>query len=108
VQLPARQFLRRSQVFIASLLSGIVLLVNAMAACPSLHELLHADAGQVGHQCAVTMFTHGQVDSTSFDVPVVAPLPVIQTVSFAYSSVFCPAIQYLPAGRAPPVGSSNS
>jgi len=105
VQLTACQLLRRSQVVLASLLSGIVLLVNAMAASPSLHELFHSDAGQAEHQCAVTLFAHGQVDSASVDVEAAAPLPLAQVVSFAYSSVFCPAIQNLPAGRAPPAGS---
>jgi hypothetical protein len=79
-----------------------------MAASPSLHELFHSDAGQSGHQCAVTMFAHGQVDSCTVDVPVVAPLPLIQTLSFVDNSVFYSVVENLPAGRAPPVSFSNS
>lgn len=101
-------FLRRNQAAIALVLAGIVLLLNAMAASPSLHELFHPDAGQAQHQCAVTMFAHGQVDSASVDVPVAAPVPLTQTVSPVEFSVYSPAIENLPAGRAPPVSSSNS
>ena len=100
--------MQRSKAVVALVLTGIVVLLNAMAASPTLHELFHPDASDEAHQCAVTMFTHGGVDSASADVPVVAPLPLIQTVSFAYSSIFCPAIEQLPAGRAPPVSSLHS
>jgi hypothetical protein len=82
---------------------GIVLLLDAMAACPSLHELIHHDAGKPDHECAVTMFAHGKVDSVSVDVPFAAPptfVIVLPTVEF---SIFRPAIDDLPAGRAPPV-----
>jgi len=105
VRLIASNSLQRSKAVIASVLMGIVLLLNAMAASPTLHELFHPDAGDQAHQCAVTMFAHGSVDSAAVDVPVVAPLPFIQTVCFANGSVFCPAIEQLPAGRAPPVSS---
>lgn len=108
MRLIACQFLRRSKAFIALMLMGIVLLMNAMAASPALHEFFHPDAGNSQHQCAVTMFAHGQVDSASVDVPVPAPLPVIQTVSVIELSAFSPAVENLPAGRAPPVSSSNS
>lgn len=95
--------MRRSQAVIASVLVGIVLLLNAMAACPSLHELFHHDAGQSQHQCAVTLFGHGQVESAPVDVPVVASLPLIQTVPSLEYKIFSPAIDSLPAGRGPPV-----
>ena len=103
-----RHFLRRHQAVIALVLAGIVLLLNAMAASPGLHELFHPDAGQPQHQCAVTMFAHGQVDSVDVDVPVAAPLPLIQTVSPIVISFYSPAIENLPAGRAPPVPSAVS
>ena len=85
-----------------------VLLLNLLAASPSLHECFHADAGNNGHQCAVTMFAHGKVDSVSVDVPISIPLACIETVPAIVISHFSPAIENLPAGRAPPVSSSNS
>lgn len=98
-----RKMSRHSQAFVASLLTGIVLLLNAMAASPSLHEWFHPDAGSSHHECAVTMFTHGQVDSTCVDVPVPAPLTFVETIPAVKFSVFSPAIEHLPAGRGPPV-----
>ena len=103
-----RQFKPAGQAVIASLLTGLVLLLNALAASPSLHEWFHADAGKAEHQCAVTMFAHGQLDSASANVPIVASLTLIQTVPSIGISVFSPAIGHLPAGRAPPVSSSLS
>ena len=45
---------------VAVLLIGMILLLDAMAACPALHELIHKDADKPGHECAVTMFAHGK------------------------------------------------
>ena len=98
-----RHFKLRGKAVIASLLVCLVLLLDAMAACPKLHELIHKDAGKADHDCAVTMFAHGKVDSVSVDVPFAAPptfVIVLPTVEF---SIFRPAIDDLPAGRAPPV-----
>jgi hypothetical protein len=90
-----------------SLLVGLVLLLNAMAASPELHELIHADAGHADHQCAVTLFGHGQIDSS-----VVAMVPAAATASFPICFrfeifAFAPAIENLPAGRAPPAAVSS-
>lgn len=98
-----RHFTRRSQAIIASLLVGLVLLLDAMSASPSLHELLHHDADKPGHQCAVTAFAHGKVDSATVDLPVVVTTAPFELVVQALFSTFSPAIENLPAGRAPPV-----
>jgi hypothetical protein len=98
-----RHFKFRGKAVIASLLAGVVLLLDAMAACPSLHEWFHADAADAGHQCAVTMFAHGQVDTASTAVPISIPLTFVAAVPLAVVSGFSPAIGGLPAGRAPPV-----
>ena len=86
---------------------GLVLLLNALAASPNLHELFHPDAGKVEHQCAVTLFAHGQVDSAAV---VLTPATVADLVQLSLRleiSVFTPAIENLPAGRAPPVSVSS-
>lgn len=85
------------------MLIAIVLMLDAMAACPALHEMIHKDAGHEDHECAVTMFAHGQVDSVTVDVvPVVfiATVEITQQIDF---TVFSPSIAHLPSGRAPPV-----
>jgi hypothetical protein len=91
------------KAFVALLLIANILLLDAMAACPALHELIHHDAGKPDHECAVTMFAHGQVDSVSIEVPVTTPQVFVFVLPQVEFSVFSPAIENLPAGRAPPV-----
>jgi hypothetical protein len=55
----------------AVLLCAMVLFLAALAASPSLHEWLHHDANEPNHDCAVTLFVHGQVSATTI-VPVMA------------------------------------
>ena len=95
-------FVQIGKPALAALLVGVILLLDAMAACPALHELIHHDADQPGHECAVTMFMHGKVDTAT--VEVVVPWIAIQVepsrqIEF---SIFSPAIENLPQGRAPP------
>ena len=58
---------------LAALLVGIILLLDAMAACPALHEMIHHDAGKADHDCAVTMFAHGKVDSATCEIIIPPP-----------------------------------
>ena len=87
---------------VAVLLVGLILLLNAMAACPALHEMIHKDADKADHQCAVTMFAHGKVDSATCEVPAVLPIVWIETTPQIEFSFFSSAIQNLPQDRAPP------
>jgi hypothetical protein len=103
LRLEKRHFKAHGKAIIASLLAGLVLLLDAMAANPALHELIHKDANQTDHQCAVTMFAHGQVDSTPVDVAVVVPQTFVTDPPALEYSIFSPTIDSLPAGRAPPV-----
>jgi hypothetical protein len=93
---------------IALLMVALVLLLNALAASPSLHEWFHADAGSAHHRCAVTMFAHGQVDTASVDVPVAVPVTLGDIVVPAEISFYHPSIDNLPAGRGPPVSVLHS
>jgi hypothetical protein len=77
-----------------------------MAACPALHELIHKDADKAGHECAVTMFAHGKVESATVEVPAIVPTASIESAPQIEFSVFNAAIKYLPQGRAPPIVSS--
>ena len=102
---PGNPYLRPpAQALIAALLVALVLLLDAMVACPGLHELLHADADKAGHECAVTMFIHGQVDSA---VVLVATILLAAPVEFSplpASSLFSTRADALPPGRGPPTG----
>ena len=87
---------------IASLLVALVLLLDAMAVCPSLHELIHKDAGKADHECAVTIFARGQVDSATVDVAITGPQLFLAVAAPVEISAYRPVIENLPAGRAPP------
>ena len=73
-----------------------------MAAWPALHEFFHADAGRADHQCAVTLFAHGQMDAADVAVAAIV-LPVfVEYFSIPTTLVFSSAVETLPPGRAPP------
>ena len=92
---------------VAFSLAGLVLLLNAMAACPALHEMIHKDADSAVHQCAVTLFAHGQVDSTPVEIAAVAQPALIEVARQITGSRFVPAFENLSAERAPPVAVSS-
>jgi hypothetical protein len=87
---------------LAVLLIGLVLLLNAMAASPALHELIHKDAEGPTHSCAATLFAHGHVESAVCDLPVVLPAIFVETTPQLAFSIFSTVIENLPLGRAPP------
>lgn len=84
-------------------LVALLLLLNAMAASPSLHEFFHADASHADHQCGVTLFAHGQVESSVVDVAAIIPLAPAEFFPLISVSIFNSAAAILPPGRAPPV-----
>jgi hypothetical protein len=94
-----RQF---SKSLVAVLLVGMVLFVATLASSESLHKLIHSDADEAGHQCAVTLFAHGHVESAACDVPVVLPATFVETTPHLEFSIFSSTIENLPPGRAPP------
>ena len=87
----------------SGLLVALVLLVNALAACPDLHALIHHDADAPGHACAVTMFAHGQVDSPVVEAGGSIPMPPAEFLPLNPVAAFNALIEKLPPGRGPPV-----
>ena len=81
---------------------GLVLFTAALASSEVLHKLIHSDADEADHECAVTLFAHGHVESAVCDIPVVTPTVWVETVPFVEFSIFSTAIENLPLGRAPP------
>jgi len=102
MQIIRRHFIRLGKPALAALLAGMILLLDAMAACPALHELIHKDAEQADHHCAVTMFAQGKVDSATVSVPVITTCVAIELTPQTGSSIFTATIENLPRGRAPP------
>ena len=97
-----RRHIHHGKAALAALLVGVILFLDAMAACPALHELIHKDADKAGHECAVTMFAHGKVESATVEVPAIVPAASIESAPQIEFSVFSTTIDNLPPGRAPP------
>ena len=97
-----RQFIHFGRSALALWLVGMILLLNAMAACPALHELIHKDADSAIHSCAVTVFAHGKVESATVEVPISMPTLLVEAAPRIEFCVFGAAIENLPPGRAPP------
>jgi hypothetical protein len=98
--------MRHGKAALAALLVGMILFLDAMAACPALHELIHHDADKPDHHCAVTLLAHGKIDSASTEIVIPPPTVVVETTHYFTYSIFSPAIENLPLGRAPPAVSS--
>jgi len=107
LQLVKRQFSGYGKAGITLFLAVLVLVLNAMAASLTLHDLIHPDAAALEHHCAVTLFAHGQVDLALAEVAPVTPTDAVEATTHFILSVFAPAIENLPAGRAPPAAVSS-
>jgi hypothetical protein len=87
---------------LSAVLVLLVFLQMALAASEPLHKFFHADADRPGHECSVTLFAHGQIETSSVDVSVVVPatgfeIRPLAPVAFSFS-----APHALPPGRGPP------
>jgi len=103
LQYENNRFLRRTQATVAVLLVALVLLLDAMAACPALHELVHHDADEPGHECAVTLVAHGQMDLTTIAVPSVTPIFWTEVSPVIEFSAAGQRFEKLQDSRGPPV-----
>jgi hypothetical protein len=89
---------------LAGFLVVLLLGISALAASPSLHELIHHDAGSADHNCFITFFAKGHV----------TPATTVQglaLVAVIFGGVALLADNFIPsstdycfsASRAPPV-----
>ena len=94
---------RKAKQAHAVLSLSVFLLLQAMVVLPGLHVLIHADASNPDHECAVTLFTHGQVHGADAAVPVLRPEPAAVFIQPRREAVFVFTDVPLPPGRGPPV-----
>ena len=97
-----RNFFKKARQGAAALCLFILLAVQAMAAIPALHALVHNDSSDPSHQCAVTMFLHGQVHASSAAVAVARSAPAFAEAPLLGDAIFVSAdVRLLPC-RGPP------
>jgi hypothetical protein len=73
-----------------------VLLCGALASSSALHRLIHPDADNDHHECAITVFAHGNVN--------MAPIIIARPGDDSFQHVVLVSCDYLLLpGRAPPV-----
>jgi hypothetical protein len=86
----------------AALWLAVFLLLEAMEIFPALHLFIHSDAGDPDHECAVTLFTHGQVHGADAAVPILRPEPVVVFSQSRPEVLFVSTDVRLLPGRGPP------
>jgi hypothetical protein len=95
-------FSRKAKRGLAALGLAVFLLLLAMVTFPGLHALFHRDASEPDHECAVTLFVHGQVHCADAVVPVLRPEPLPIFIQSLRAAVFVSTDVRLLPGRGPP------
>jgi hypothetical protein len=102
--LKQNQFAKRTS---ALFFAAAVIFLSLVGSSPALHKLIHSDAGAPDHNCAITLFSHGQI-VTADSAPILAVVILLfGTVTLlAETFVISPADYRYSASRAPPVHST--
>jgi hypothetical protein len=88
---------------LALLLTAAVLSLSLISSSPALHKLLHTDADAADHNCAVTLFTHGQITSAETATALVVLVVLFGGIALLSETLFLPLANYrFSASRAPP------
>jgi hypothetical protein len=94
------KFIKSASAF---LLAGLVLFLAAAGASPSLHKLIHSDAGAPDHSCVITTFSKGQVDAAPAAPILVAFVLLFGGVGLLAENFLLPSADYrFSSSRAPP------
>jgi hypothetical protein len=82
--------------------SGLLLFLSTAGASPSLHQLIHPDAGSPGHQCVISLLQSGHVNAT-VALAVFIPPGLYGVCSLLAETFRVPAFDYrFSPSRAPP------
>jgi hypothetical protein len=89
---------------VALFLAAMLQWAAVLAVCPSVHELIHHDADDEHHDCAVTLFLAGQVELPAIDPiiitkPAAVPVPLDQSYDTRSSGSFflsCRILEHAP------------
>ena len=82
----------------------MVLFCGLLSSSPKLHAIIHPDANDQHHQCAITMVADGHVDLTDGGQNLAPPIVFESRASVYFESAILSSSDYLLLpGRAPPV-----
>jgi hypothetical protein len=87
---------------VSAFLLALFLELQILAAFPVLHALIHPDCNNPTHHCGVTLFLHGQVDSSNATVAVVLTPPATVPHEIFCKSPFISRDKPVQPGRGPP------
>jgi hypothetical protein len=93
---------------ISLFLAAMLQWATALVVCPSLHELIHHDADDEHHDCAVTLSLGGQVEQPPLDsIILTKPIRLRIPLEQSYDSRFCGSffLSCRPLEHAPPLRS---
>jgi hypothetical protein len=96
------KLMKRSSRGLGAICLVLFLAVYAMAAIPALHLLAHDGARDARHECAVTLFAHGQIHSSCTAVDWLQPLPLLVSSKPAPHALFVSTDVRLLPSRGPP------
>jgi hypothetical protein len=85
---------------------GLVLFLTLQlfSSSEALHKLIHPDADSPEHHCAITLFTHGQVNTSDTVLPVVAFVAALFFLLPPFQSAVFSSFDYrFSPSRAPPL-----
>jgi hypothetical protein len=103
-----RRWRQRFYAATAILSLAVWLFMAAAETWTPLHAWLHGGSiPDNDDDCAIVALIHGKIETTPCDVPVVIPAIWVEATPRIEISVFCPAIENLPPGRAPPTVASS-
>ena len=82
----------------------MVLFCGLLSSSASLHQVIHSDANDKHHECAITVFAHGHVDLTDGGPILATPVfREFQAAVFFEGAILSSSDYLLLPGRAPPV-----
>ena len=85
------------------LLVFLVLFLSGLATDLGHHKAIHADAGSADHQCAITLFAHGQVlHSTSAPLLIFVPQEISAQLTLPEGALISSCWGLLPPSCGPP------
>jgi hypothetical protein len=83
---------------------ALFLALQLVSSSEALHRLIHSDANSAEHQCAVTLFAHGQVNAAESFPALVAFAAALFFFLPLLQSAALPSFDYrYSASRAPPL-----